>query len=71
MGFNYLNGKKWADITRDERFFCAHLYFEMQKDLKPFLNLLVTKNIISANEISPMNWGLPLKFASTGTLSLV
>ena len=26
MSWNYLQGKKWAQITRDERFFCQHLY---------------------------------------------
>lgn len=26
MGFNYLNGKRWSLVTRDERFFCMRLY---------------------------------------------
>ncbi len=26
MGFNYLDGKSWTQITRDERFFCQRLY---------------------------------------------
>jgi hypothetical protein len=26
MGLKYLNGARWADITREERVFCAHLY---------------------------------------------
>jgi len=26
MSWNYLQGKTWAQITRDERFFCQHLY---------------------------------------------
>lgn len=26
MGFNYLHGKCWADISREERFFCQHLF---------------------------------------------
>ena len=26
MSWDYLQGKKWAQITRDERFFCQHLY---------------------------------------------
>lgn len=26
MGFSYLNGKTWQEITREERFFCQHLY---------------------------------------------
>lgn len=26
MGLTWLNNRNWSDITRDERFFCAHLY---------------------------------------------
>ena len=26
MGFSYLDGKNWAEVTREERFFCQHLY---------------------------------------------
>ncbi len=26
MGLRYLGGRSWADITREERFFCAHLF---------------------------------------------
>ncbi len=26
MGFTYLQGKRWAEVTRDERFFCQRLY---------------------------------------------
>lgn len=26
MGFSYLNGKSWAEVTREERFFCQHLF---------------------------------------------
>lgn len=26
MGLTYLNGKRWADVTREERYFCMHLY---------------------------------------------
>lgn len=26
MGLSYLNNKCWAEVTREERFFCAHLY---------------------------------------------
>jgi hypothetical protein len=25
-GWSYLGGRRWADISREERFFCAHLY---------------------------------------------
>lgn len=26
MGFSYLDGEYWAQVTREERFFCQHLY---------------------------------------------
>jgi len=26
MGFRYLDGKSWSQVTRDERYFCAHLF---------------------------------------------
>lgn len=26
MGFRYLNGKRWSEVTREERFFCQRLY---------------------------------------------
>jgi len=46
MGFAYLNQKNWSDITREERFFCAHLYFELLKNITPFLKLLAGNKII-------------------------
>jgi len=30
QGLPYLDGKRWLDITRDERFFCAELYHELK-----------------------------------------
>ena len=32
MGFSYLGGKRWADITREERFFCQHLFSLLKRD---------------------------------------
>ena len=34
----YLNGKTWGQITREERLFCAELYNELKIDKKPFLD---------------------------------
>ena len=63
MGFFYFGAKnKWINITRDERFFCAHLYCKMIADLSPFLELLYEKSrgfekkIISSEEIKPDSW---------------
>jgi hypothetical protein len=33
----YFNGKTWNEITREERVFCAELYFKLRENIKPFL----------------------------------
>jgi hypothetical protein len=33
----YFNGKTWNQITREERLFCAELYFKLKENLRPFL----------------------------------
>ncbi len=40
MDLKYLNNKSWSGITREERYFCAELFFELRKDLRPFLGLI-------------------------------
>ena len=35
-----MNINSWSEITRDERYFCAELFFEIRKDIKPFLELI-------------------------------
>ncbi|MBL7961432.1 hypothetical protein JNL27_14455 [bacterium] len=47
MTIEYLNKKTWAEISREERLFCAELYFQMRKDIKPFLDLLEQDNLQS------------------------
>lgn len=32
MGFSWLDGRTWADITRDERFFCQVLFTHIQRE---------------------------------------
>ena len=32
MGFEYFDGARWTDITRDERFFCQRLYELVRED---------------------------------------
>ena len=56
MKFSYLNDKNWASITRDERFFCAHLFFEIKNNAGPFLNFLFEKNIILKEDTNPVSW---------------
>lgn len=44
MGFTYFcidgENKNWSDLTREERFFCAHLYFLIKDDPKKFIKIL-------------------------------
>jgi hypothetical protein len=42
MSWDYLQGKTWAQITRDERFFCQHLYHLILRnpDVKSFVRKL-------------------------------
>jgi len=40
MGFSYLNGQLWRDITREERSFCSSLYWQMEKDSAFFVKWL-------------------------------
>ncbi len=44
MGYTYFNGKTWADISREERLFCAHLYFSVRKDVKSFVRFINAQN---------------------------
>jgi hypothetical protein len=45
MGFDYLNGLNWKDVTRDERYFCAELYFEIKQDTLAFVKWLKEYNV--------------------------
>jgi hypothetical protein len=51
MGISYLKGFNWNDITREERFFCSHLYHSLLKDenKKLFLTLLKSENSPAEN----------------------
>jgi hypothetical protein len=49
MGFTYLGGMNWEEITREERYFCLHLYNEIKKGgekdfVKWLLNLKIDWN---------------------------
>lgn len=48
-GWSYLNGNLWANVTRDERYYCQH-FFNLLRDrenLKKFIALLNSKSTIS------------------------
>jgi hypothetical protein len=54
MGFSYLGGKNWREITRDERTYCADLYMLLKKKEKLiiFTNWLCEKCNIDKIETS-------------------
>ena len=39
-GLSWLGGKTWAQVTREERFFCAELFFVIRKDVCRFVRFL-------------------------------
>jgi hypothetical protein len=49
MGFDYLFHKKWSDISRDERRFCADLIFQLKINgtEKEFINWIILHNNLS------------------------
>lgn len=47
MGLKYFNNNNWIYISREERLYCAHLYFQIRKDVPAFVEWL--------NEITTMN----------------
>jgi len=38
MGFSYLGGKYWSEITRDERTFCAYLFHAFKDEPQELIN---------------------------------
>lgn len=48
---SYLHNSNWIDISREERLFCAHLYFDIKKDIKRFIEFLNKKNDSIKNDI--------------------
>jgi hypothetical protein len=57
MGFKYLSDKTWSQITREERYFCSHLYHFLigkEKEFVSWLNetLNTSYNAVQEWEIS-------------------
>ncbi len=50
----YFNNKKWQEITRDERFFCSHLYHSIINREKEFVEWLNNNPKINLNPNN--NW---------------
>jgi len=45
----YLGHQSWKEITREERYFCAELFFEIRKDPTRFINFLNTHTYLKLN----------------------
>jgi hypothetical protein len=67
-GHPYLQGHRWLDLTRDERFFCAELYFALKRPetLRGFVHRL-NKAFAAGNEAGPLRpeaaWEVGLEVA--------
>ena len=42
-GLSWLEGRTWAEVTREERFFCAELFFVIRGDVSRFVHFLAQK----------------------------
>ena len=40
MGFKYLGGENWINFSREERLFCAHLYWRIRNQERTFIQWL-------------------------------
>ncbi len=60
MGIPYFENKSWAEITREERYFCAILYFHASKNPKDFANWIIdTANLNTDHKLdSNGDWEL-------------
>ena len=54
MSLTYLNKKNWQDITREERFFCSHLYHSIINREREFVEWLNNNTTLKLNPNS--NW---------------
>ena len=43
-GLSWLGGKTWAQVTREERFFCAELFVVIRQGVREFVQFLVCEN---------------------------
>ncbi len=55
-GLQYFKNTSWADITREERYFCSHLYHSVLGKEKQFVKWLNAKTKLELNE--DVNWEL-------------
>jgi hypothetical protein len=47
MAARYFGGKSWSEVTREERVFCAELYFHIRRDPDDFVRFLRSLKSVS------------------------
>jgi hypothetical protein len=62
MGFSYLQGKSWLDITREERLFCAFLYWDIRSREKDFVAWLNKNHGLQLDEEAQWEVGYEVCF---------
>ena len=61
-GLRWLDGKKWADVTRDERFFCAVLYEHARKNPADFAQWLIKESGLNTSSSGTWDLGFEVCF---------
>lgn len=49
MGLSFIDKKSWQDITREERFFCSHLYHSIINRKREFVEWLINNTTLKLN----------------------
>lgn len=52
MGFSYFDGKRWEDITREERYFCSELFHYFKGREHELLKLLQDKDLLNKIDLT-------------------
>lgn len=60
-GLPYLQGASWKEITRDERTYCAELFFEARKNTRDFVHWIHGQGVIKLSE-AELNQGWEMGF---------
>jgi len=58
MKLSYLNNKSWEQISREERYYCAELYFHFRNNIKLLIELIAKKTDILTEKERSYNWEL-------------
>ena len=62
MGFTYLDGNGWLDVTREERLFCSYLYWDIKDNEKDFILWLNKKTRLNLDANVPWEVGFEVCF---------